>query len=499
MHILQQIKFIFINLTHLSFEQWGFKWEIKSNNIESKEFWEKKELNETELKIDDLEKKLIELKLTEKFTKWIKESLYKWLTWDPSIKNDPEAKATIDMFKRYESLNQAAIDESKLTKEELESITKIWNKYEFNASSNENVENNKYSNEQLKTISNNEFLSLPKEERLQYVTKNNIDSENISNGSVNDVEFTFTFDWEYNKELYLLTTAGQVLPKEVWEVRVLDKIYSRNNLDGEFFNWSERLIINEWTKIDIDKIRTPNELNDLKNKVNEWLEKYKDLKNQDLILESLNRWIDPEFSEMVIWEKIKDKPIGSVERMVLIEEIFTEFDRIRPSITMWDWKILEWNKYPDDFVLKLLSKFNTNYEKLAMDYWIDIVNIEGFKNRKNTPDYLSISSQNEIIARAPENVKNLVRLYFPPEEYENALLVCNWESGYKENAINNNTDKHRSTDRWLFQINDYWHGDKYVWKDIFDPEVNVKIASEIFKESWNSWTPWYAARKIWLA
>jgi hypothetical protein len=32
---------------------------------------------------------------------------------------------------------------------------------------------------------------------------------------VADLEFTFTFDGQYNQELYLETTAGQVLPNEV--------------------------------------------------------------------------------------------------------------------------------------------------------------------------------------------------------------------------------------------------------------------------------------------
>jgi hypothetical protein len=35
--------------------------------------------------------------------------------------------------------------------------------------------------DKLKTITNKEFLALAKEERLQYITKDNIDSEYISN------------------------------------------------------------------------------------------------------------------------------------------------------------------------------------------------------------------------------------------------------------------------------------------------------------------------------
>jgi hypothetical protein len=93
----------------------------------------------------------------------------------------------------------------------------------------------------------------------------------------------------------------------------------------------------------------------------------------------------------------------------------------------------------------------------------------------------------------------LIKKYFPEDEYENALLVCNWESGFKYDSINYNSDRHSSVDKWLFQINDYWHADKYKWVDIYDPETNIRIASEIFKEANNSWSQWYAARNIGLA
>jgi hypothetical protein len=43
-------------------------------------------------------------------------------------------------------------------------------------------------------MDNREFLTIPLERRLQYITKNNIKSENISNKTKKSLEFTFTFD-----------------------------------------------------------------------------------------------------------------------------------------------------------------------------------------------------------------------------------------------------------------------------------------------------------------
>jgi hypothetical protein len=38
-----------------------------------------------------------------------------------------------------------------------------------------------FSNEELKSITNNDFLSISRKKRLQYITNNNIDYSNIAN------------------------------------------------------------------------------------------------------------------------------------------------------------------------------------------------------------------------------------------------------------------------------------------------------------------------------
>ena len=71
------------------------------------------------------------------------------------------------------------------------------------------------------------------------------------------------------------------------------------------------------------------------------------------------------------------------------------------------------------------------------------------------------------------------------------------ESGWNKYAIRHNTDKHKSVDRGLFQINDFWWADRLKSKaiivtveDLFDPIKNAKSAKVIFGsqglEAWNA-------------
>jgi len=154
-------------------------------------------------------------------------------------------------------------------------------------------------------------------------------------------------------------------------------------------------------------------------------------------------------------------------------------------------------KYNDKFVLKLLKKIYSNwFDDIALEYWISKEKVEQFKIKKNTPDYLSEYQIQEIINSAPKYVVDLVKQNFPENEVENALIVCFWESSFRDRAINYNSN---SVDRWLFQINSYYHWNKYLWENIFDPKINVRVAKQVFEEAWNSWKPWVAAKKFWLA
>jgi len=316
------------------------------------------------------------------------------------------------------------------------------------------LEQKKLSNEKLQSLSNNDFLRIPKENRLQYITNNKITTNDLIKKDlrIKNIEFNFTFENKFNRDLWIKTTAWQVLPSEVWSVEKKWITYIRNNLKWEFFaEDGTRLIINQNTKLKI------NELRDIKNLKKESESKISDyLKNneksgeyKDIIVEAADRGIKIEDAIKMFSSIIGSFPIVSADRKSILEDAFTNLDRIK-------WRNV---KIP----------------------------------------HLSEYEKKEIISRAPKKIKMLIKKYFPEDEYENALLVCNWESGFKYDSINYNSDRHSSVDKWLFQINDYWHADKYKWVDIYDPETNIRIASEIFKEANNSWSQWYAARNIGLA
>jgi len=106
-------------------------------------------------------------------------------------------------------------------------------------------------------------------------------------------------------------------------------------------------------------------------------------------------------------------------------------------------------------------------------------------------------------AKAPQlrPYEDLIRKYFPEDQWENAYNVMMAESSGKEKAIGVNKDKAKSRDYGLFQINDYWQreGLKRAGKSIEDmltPEENIKYAASLYKAQ--GWRPWYGARKIGL-
>jgi len=106
---------------------------------------------------------------------------------------------------------------------------------------------------QLQTMSNLEFLELPTADRLRLITTQNITSEEVSTGEIDNLTFTFTFGGEsQNDALWRDTTAGQVLPAQVRSASSGGVIYSRSaeSMRGEFFSETgARLKIHEGTNL----------------------------------------------------------------------------------------------------------------------------------------------------------------------------------------------------------------------------------------------------------
>ncbi|AHI00938.1 hypothetical protein GCM10010174_14370 [Kutzneria viridogrisea] len=75
---------------------------------------------------------------------------------------------------------------------------------------------------------------------------------------------------------------------------------------------------------------------------------------------------------------------------------------------------------------------------------------------------------------------------FTEEDLVIAVAVALAESSGWTKAVLVN--ENCTTDRGLWQINDYWHPE-VTEKQAFDPPTNVRVAYQIFMESQN-WKPW---------
>lgn len=71
-----------------------------------------------------------------------------------------------------------------------------------------------------------------------------------------------------------------------------------------------------------------------------------------------------------------------------------------------------------------------------------------------------------------------------------ATAIAFGESGGNPRAVNHNTDKHRSTDFGLWQINDYWNPEILASGSWSNPADNARMAYAIFKAQ--GWGAWYA-------
>ncbi len=286
-------------------------------------------------KIESLKKTLEWLKYQEAFSKKSAQILWTKMKNDSSIKTDPEAKPTIDLYNRYVARFNEAVKKWGDIKAELASlesdVTKSTDKAEFESWVDEKWEKLKFDNEKLKTISSKEFLSASEDERLQYVTKDNVDSNSVSSGSVKDVTFSFDQDGDgqINKELYMLTTAWQVLPKEVREVTKDGQTYSRIWLKWEFYSGDKRLTIHDKTNVTIDKIWTPEELNSLEQanfkKYNEFVEKnseFSDEKYTQTLKEAFSKWIEKENELKYLltwdWKNLQNSSPAELEKLLVV-------------------------------------------------------------------------------------------------------------------------------------------------------------------------------------
>ncbi len=231
------------------------------------------------------------------------------------------------------------------------------------------------------SIKNHDFLKISHENRLRYITKDKIESEKLS--AWDEVEFTFTFNWSFNKDLFKNTTAGQVLPEKVREVITNDWVtwYRwEKSLKWEFFSPDlKRLIIREWTKININRTENEDYLQNIRNKNDAKLNQnnYNDSEKQ-IAKKSLELWIDPTFAITAFWSILKS--FIWVDKSPKLEDYLTEFARIRWRHSLND-DIINWVYSSKLSLLSMIKADPENWEENARKYWIQESEINNFISR----------------------------------------------------------------------------------------------------------------------
>ncbi len=463
--------------------------------------------------INSLQKELDSINATKKYVNDAWSYLSKKLS--PQDYSNPEAIKTIKLLESYKSHFITANERWQNIETSLaelnQNIAKLEDSFEFSTwfdiQEDWSLNKNEFSKEQLKNITNNEFLKLNLDQRLQYVTKNHVDSEKIVSWEIKQIEFTFTYQNSFNKELYMLTTAWQVLPSEVRKVTVSWNTYSRTWISGEFFSKNgERLLIHESTIIEDIKIWDIKELlqeND--SKVSSYIEKNEEYKKyEDIVYGAFARWIDPSFAINILSPEI-DK-LNTVKRNVLIEEIFSQFDRIRWENSNWDGELLDNWRYSDEVAVRLIKEFWwKSWEQKCEYYWIKKTTIQQIETEK-----FSKFSSIDI-----NNLKPWIKWFLD--------FIAIWESRWNYNAVYWDANQSRIdfTSYKLWEILAYqkkrissWK-QSAIWKyqfinktlewlvrnynlDInqkFSPEIQDKLAILKLKEIWlDSFLNWKLSR-----
>jgi cell wall-associated NlpC family hydrolase len=76
---------------------------------------------------------------------------------------------------------------------------------------------------------------------------------------------------------------------------------------------------------------------------------------------------------------------------------------------------------------------------------------------------------------------------FPEDQIGIGMAIAKGESGWNPRATHNNSNG--SIDQGIFQINSI-HKARYAGQDIFDPQTNINVAYQVWKDAGGSWRPW---------
>lgn len=274
---------------------------------------------------------------------------------------------------------------------------------------------NKLSDSEVKNmqaITSKEFLSTPANERLRFITQGNVESKDVKEGWVNALNFTFTFDGKFNRDLYIRTTAGQILPDNVRNVTSGWVEYTRAGLNGEFFSDAgKRLLIHEGTQVEISKFWAEDELKQIQENFQNGLKEYKGTPNEELALESLKKWYDPKFIISLFWQEIGALSTWKKET---IEDKITDIARLQDDF-LEDYPsekaILEWGKPSEKFSWYVVNSLNpSKISEVSQLYWY---NLEVVKQTRR--------ANNPSLGWGPMSLENINIEWVPKEEVDAIL------------------------------------------------------------------------------
>ncbi len=215
------------------------------------------------------------------------------------------------------------------------------------------------------SITNKEFLKFSREQRLKYITIGNIDYKDVQEWKDDKIQFSFTFNSKFNGRLYLKTTAWQVLPPNIKIVESWWEKWERNGFYGEFFNKSwQRLIIHEWTKINIKERIEQKKVDWFFTDSLQKAEKFQ-WANKNIALYSLQRWLAPELAIALFSSHLDLSKLSEADKKVEIEYMITEFERAKDYFldTFPQGSVLKEWKLSKEFLSFFLNYFETNKTK----------------------------------------------------------------------------------------------------------------------------------------
>lgn len=273
------------------------------------------------------------------------------------------------------------------------------------------------SEDALSKIKNRDFLRIKKEQRLQYLTRPSMKSEEIEEWKQVTFRFRFNNDPQINSDLYLQTTAWQVFSKEIRSLELGGVEWKRNWLEWEFFATNgQRLIIRDWTTVQVKKKLSPREVEELEKSSIDAVKEWKDTPNYKIILEAQKRGISPKIANLLIVPQVTRAQW--VDTDIAIEEILTELERTKDYFADDFWQNASWenNELSKKFIAYYLGQGHLNEEEkqaVSKELWI---NEEDLKNYTRKARILSLSGFRWMEELSEEERKSLADI--PTEKIE---------------------------------------------------------------------------------